>query len=661
MPSTRRAALSRRVAVGPEEPGPSGRGRWATVARRSLGRHQRRAVPGCARRLPAGSAGGPRLARPSPPATNTLVAASAKRLFRADTPDPADGGENAWRFHAIAALAARPARCAIDGTGAILVADDAGIVRIDAGRRPRAPARTTRSRAHHVPWDGGGAGPNGVYTSDGRRLTRAGNTPPARLLACGGGPTPLGRWRQRRLELERRRDLDGARGGAGRQRRTRWPSSAGEAWVARDDGLMAVSLETADGGGARRRRGRGRRRRTARWRRPPSWVWPEVGGAGDGRPDRDAPDRHGLSPAALSFDRPPPFRGDRPTWRSSSRVVTPPWREPRWQRASAPRPPQTSSIATSWRPGSRWPPKNDDVAGEAAVSGTTSCWLCRGSAGGRASQAPPLGDDAPLPPAPAESGHRPHRTRPVDPERLRLMFAEDPPVAALRQAATALLGAEPERARSALARARLAGWLPELRVLAERKLGRPSPSTWEGGESDGRLTGRGSTPATTCVTRRARPGICPKSSSTPTSLASRSRRCGRPTRGVRSRAAIIRLYFSAGGSRSSRWGPMTGTCPPGSGGSAHRGGGGRARCPDRRRVHAACASIRGRRTISIGTMSEGRLTRRQHPRFHVDVQVAVSVANERFAARTRDVSGQESVWLPASPSRERPRSRWKWS
>ena len=52
------------------------------------------------------------------------------------------------------------------------------------------------------------------------------------------------------------------------------------------------------------------------------------------------------------------------------------------------------------------------------------------------------------------------------------MFAEDPPVAALRQAATALLGAEPERARSALARARLAGWLPELRVLVERKLGR---------------------------------------------------------------------------------------------------------------------------------------------------------------------------------------------
>jgi len=90
---------------------------------------------------------------------------------------------------------------------------------------------------------------------------------------------------------------------------------------------------------------------------------------------------------------------------------------------------------------------------------------------GALSQALPLGDDGALPPTPMEPARRPHRTRP-DPARLRLLFAEDPPVAALRQAATALLGAEPERARSALARARLAGWLPELRVLVERKLNR---------------------------------------------------------------------------------------------------------------------------------------------------------------------------------------------
>jgi hypothetical protein len=37
-------------------------------------------------------------------------------------------------------------------------------------------------------------------------------------------------------------------------------------------------------------------------------------------------------------------------------------------------------------------------------------------------------------------------------------------------------------------------------------------------------------------------------------------------------------------------------------------------------------------------MSEPQPSRRQHPRFSVDVQVAVSIASRRFAARTRDIS-----------------------
>jgi hypothetical protein len=37
-------------------------------------------------------------------------------------------------------------------------------------------------------------------------------------------------------------------------------------------------------------------------------------------------------------------------------------------------------------------------------------------------------------------------------------------------------------------------------------------------------------------------------------------------------------------------------------------------------------------------MTETHQTRRQHPRFNVDVQVSVSVANENLAARTRDIS-----------------------
>jgi hypothetical protein len=83
-----------------------------------------------------------------------------------------------------------------------------------------------------------------------------------------------------------------------------------------------------------------------------------------------------------------------------------------------------------------------------------------------------------LPPAP-EDGATPsepprplrHR-RPIDAATVRAMFADDPPVSALRRAATALVLAEPERGRSLLARARLAGWLPELRILVERRFGR---------------------------------------------------------------------------------------------------------------------------------------------------------------------------------------------
>ena len=102
----------------------------------------------------------------------------------------------------------------------------------------------------------------------------------------------------------------------------------------------------------------------------------------------------------------------------------------------------------------------------------TSFGLARLALAGMLIQALPVGEDSELPPTPPEPARRAHRTRAPDAQRVRLMFADDPPVAALRQAATALLGAEPERARSALARARLAGWLPELRLLVERKLGR---------------------------------------------------------------------------------------------------------------------------------------------------------------------------------------------
>ncbi len=48
-------------------------------------------------------------------------------------------------------------------------------------------------------------------------------------------------------------------------------------------------------------------------------------------------------------------------------------------------------------------------------------------------------------------------------------------------------------------------------------------------------------------------------------------------------------------------------------------------------------------------MNQGRPSRRQHPRYNVDVQVAVSVASQRFAAHTRDVSRAGLCLVAAEP------------
>jgi len=70
------------------------------------------------------------------------------------------------------------------------------------------------------------------------------------------------------------------------------------------------------------------------------------------------------------------------------------------------------------------------------------------------------------------STRHPRRAHPLDPLMLHTLFATDPPIDALRAAATALVLAEPGRARSLVERARYAGFLPELRVMADRRFAR---------------------------------------------------------------------------------------------------------------------------------------------------------------------------------------------
>jgi len=80
--------------------------------------------------------------------------------------------------------------------------------------------------------------------------------------------------------------------------------------------------------------------------------------------------------------------------------------------------------------------------------------------------------DAPAaePPSQAAANRAPERR--VDPALLRALAAADPPVDALRAAASALALTEPDRAHSLVVRARLAGWFPELRGRVDRRFAR---------------------------------------------------------------------------------------------------------------------------------------------------------------------------------------------
>ena len=88
--------------------------------------------------------------------------------------------------------------------------------------------------------------------------------------------------------------------------------------------------------------------------------------------------------------------------------------------------------------------------------------------------APPVLGPPPLPPPPPRSGDPSHfRPRhPPDPAALQRVLNAEPPLDVLRAAATALALAEPDRARSLVQRARLAAWLPEVRVRVDRRFGR---------------------------------------------------------------------------------------------------------------------------------------------------------------------------------------------
>ncbi|HVT09571.1 MAG TPA: hypothetical protein VHO67_19050 [Polyangia bacterium] len=244
-----------------------------------------------------------------------LAVASADLLFRADAPGAGDGGDGSPLLRPIAALPARPRGLAIDATGAILVDDGDGVTRVDArGEKTRLLDRPARALAAC-----GGTvavlASSGVYTWDGRALARAGDGPPAQVLACD----EVGRrWIAAGAALWSSRDAVSWTAHSTPQAAgaTALAALGGRVWLAGDEGLSAVSLDDAEvshvpgempdalpasaAAGAPRRA----------LRAPPSWVWPEVGAVVT--VDRTAARRTvtALLLLRFPFDRPPRSRDD---------------------------------------------------------------------------------------------------------------------------------------------------------------------------------------------------------------------------------------------------------------------------------------------------------------------------------------------------------------
>ncbi len=242
---------------------------------------------------------------------STMAVASANLLFQAEAAEAAAAGREVWRFRPLAALAARPRALAIDAAGSVVVADDQGVMLVDArGNTTRLldrRARTLTSCGGTVAVLAG----DGVYVWDGAKLMRTGDGPPARLLACGTGPR---RWIAAGASVWSSTDTASwaAHAGVPTGDILALAVMGGRAWLAAQDGLTAVSLETGDALRAPAPRlGPLPPFHSVPVPVPASWVWPAVSAL-------VTVDRTGARRAVTAFlllrfpfDRPPPAPSDR--------------------------------------------------------------------------------------------------------------------------------------------------------------------------------------------------------------------------------------------------------------------------------------------------------------------------------------------------------------
>jgi hypothetical protein len=204
-----------------------------------------------------------------------VVAASADALFVAAL---ADGGapEALPAFRPLAPLSTGPRALALDGRGAVLVADGRGIARVgpdgSLSRLLDSPADALATCGALVAALAGDA----VYLWDGARLRRAGQRPPGRRLGCGDGPAR--RWIAVGAGLWASADARAwsAQPGALGATVTAAAALAGRLWIASEDGLLPLE-PSPDGPRPGPPSGFfGASSTRSRAAAPASWLWPEV-------------------------------------------------------------------------------------------------------------------------------------------------------------------------------------------------------------------------------------------------------------------------------------------------------------------------------------------------------------------------------------------------
>ena len=422
-------------------------------------------------------------ARVALPGRDVIAVAAVGGAVAAATDDllwrSTDGGGT---FRVVAGMVARPRALAIVDDQRTLVATDDAVIEI--GLHGAVRAVLDQGGAALAVCDGLAL----AFTSDGAwtwrgdaAAERVGDRPPARMLACGGGQAARfiaagdslyasadgATWRERRA-------------GAGRSVAAA-AAIGNRIWLAADDGVVAldeiVTVHPGEAAGTRSPAAPCSPLPTRRLLEP-VFPWPQLTLVFTAQ---HTPLRDGWSLVALVVFRLGRVAAARAEGgRLAAELVQRDAALAAHEIELATTPTEAAHTARRHCPRRAAARDTTRERGAAMIDpfciGLLTLWLTQADA---LTPEPPAREPARRPAAsvadggaePASPDRRP-RDRRSDAALLRALAASDPPVDALRAAASALALTEPERARSLVLRARLAGWLPELRGGFYRRFAR---------------------------------------------------------------------------------------------------------------------------------------------------------------------------------------------